>query len=228
MKKIISTILLISLCFTLCACSDVKQEVYDTLKAGYDEVTAKYDELKSKVDKYSTVIEALEKEDYDGAVEAVNAMRPAPKYKEIVITLSNYSDYFEVEPNLPDFKKDSFGNPDFFTIFGYVKLKDQYYEKLVPGKYSDVKFNVYYLGKAINVLADFSNDTYKIKSTGSKIEETTEVNLWNQTINGKDMFAGQFGMMGGVVYIGSEEIFNCNQISEFEIKGANGTLFLYE
>lgn len=156
-------------------------------------------------------------------------MRPAPKYQEIVITTSNYSEYFEVEPNLPDFRKDSFGNPEFFTIFGYVKLKDQYFEKLVTEKESDVKFNVYYLGKAINVSADFSNSTYTIISTGVRIEQTTEVNLRKQAINGKEMFAGDFGKIGGSMFIGSEEIiYNCNQITEYEIKGVTGTLFLYE
>ncbi len=235
MKRILAAILAIILCLGLCACSGVKQEVYDAAmssyeaaKAGYDELSSKYDELKSKVDKYSTVIEALEREDYDGAVEAVNAMRPAPEYKEIVITTSNYSEYFEVEPNLPDYKKDSFGNPVFLTIHGYVKLKDQYYEKLVPESDSDVRFNVYYRGKAIIVSADFSNNTYKTISTLDTIEETTEVRLRNQTINGKDMFAGQFGKMGGSSGTGSDIQYCCNQVSEFEIKGASGSLFLYE
>lgn len=220
MKRTLSAILVVVLCLALCACGA-------SAPAPTPEPTPNPSEL--LYNKYSAIIDALEAEDYDGAVEAVNAMRPAPKYQEIVITTSNYSEYFEVEPNLPDFRKDSFGNPEFFTIFGYVKLKDQYFEKLVTEKESDVKFNVYYLGKAINVSADFSNSTYTIISTGVRIEQTTEVNLRKQAINGKEMFAGDFGKIGGSMFIGSEEIiYNCNQITEYEIKGVTGTLFLYE
>lgn len=220
MKRTLSAILVVVLCLALCACGASAPAPAPEPKPNPGELL---------YNKYSAIIDALEAEDYDGAVEAVNAMRPAPKYQEIVITTSNYSEYFEVEPNLPDFRKDSFGNPEFFTIFGYVKLKDQYFEKLVTEKESDVKFNVYYLGKAINVSADFSNSTYTIISTGVRIEQTTEVNLRKQAINGKEMFAGDFGKIGGSMFIGSEEIiYNCNQITEYEIKGVTGTLFLYE
>ena len=107
MKKFLFAILAIILCLGLCACSNVKQELhdvavssYEAMKAEYEDISAKYDVLKTKVDKYSTVIEALEKEDYDGAVDAVNAMRPVPvtvepEYKQVVITKDNFWDYFE-------------------------------------------------------------------------------------------------------------------------------------
>ena len=125
MKRVLATVLVIILCLGLCACSDVKQEVYDTLKAGYDEVTAKYDELKSKVDKYSTVIEALEKEDYDGAVDAVNAMRPAPKVTEIEITMDNLWDYFEIKEKRFE-QKDAQGKLYGLSIYNNLSLKEEY------------------------------------------------------------------------------------------------------
>ncbi len=217
MKKVIALILVLASVFALCACGE-PQVIEKEVEKVVEVVPEKYQEL----------FNALEAEDYAGAYAIIKAMEPAPEYKEIVITMSNYSEYFEVISNMPDFEKDSFGNPSFFTIHGYVKLKDKYFEKLVPTKHSDVKFNVYYLGNAINVSADFANETYVIKKTGDKIEETTAVQLWNQTISGKEIFAGSFGMMGGSVWIGSEEIYSCNKISEVKIKGVTGTLYLYE
>lgn len=132
MKRILAAILAIILCLGLCACSGVKQEVYDAAmssydaaKAGYDELSSKYDELKSKVDKYSTVIEALEKEDYDGAIEAVNAMRPAPVVTEVEITMDNLWDYFEVAENRNE-QTDANGKPYSLYVSRYLSLKDNY------------------------------------------------------------------------------------------------------
>lgn len=125
MKKILAATLAIILCLGLCACSGVTQEVYDAAKAEYEEISAKYDELKSKVDKYSTVIEALEKEDYDGAVEAVNAMRPAPEITEVEITMDNLWDYFEITE---DRHEESDANGDLYSryITNFLSLKKEY------------------------------------------------------------------------------------------------------
>ena len=128
MKKTLAAIVALALCLSLCACSGVQQEVYDAAKAGYDELSSKYDVLKSKFEKYSTVIEALEKEDYDGAIAAVEAMRPAPEKRpshEVVITMDNWEEYFEIV-EIP--KATAFGEMDRLT---YVfKLREQYKELL--------------------------------------------------------------------------------------------------
>lgn len=123
MKRILSTILVVILCLSLCACSGVQQEVYDAAKAGYEEATAKYDVLKSKFEKYSTVIEALEKEDYDGAVEAVNAMRPAPEVTEVEITMDNLWDYFEITEDRQE-QVDAQGEMYALTIDRKLALKE--------------------------------------------------------------------------------------------------------
>ena len=125
MKRILSAILAAILCITLCACSGVKQEVYDAAKAGYEEATAKYDALKTKVEKYSAVIDALEKEDYDGAVAAVEAMRPAPEVTAVEITIDNLWDYFEITENRVE-KRDADGNLYQVSQAYRLSLKEEY------------------------------------------------------------------------------------------------------
>lgn len=91
----------------------------------YDDLAAKYDALKEKVEKYSTVIDALEKEDYDGAVEAVNAMRPAPEVTAVEITMDNLWDYFEITEQR-DEQTDAQGSIISVTINRILALKEEF------------------------------------------------------------------------------------------------------
>ncbi len=139
MKKTITAILLLALCLGLCACSGVKQEVYDAavadieaakaeyedLSVKYRELTADYEAAKAKAEQYADVIDALEAEDYDGAVKAVNAMRPAPDVTEVEITMDNLWDYFEITEDRLE-EKDAEGNLYQVQIQHNLSLKKEY------------------------------------------------------------------------------------------------------
>ena len=87
MKRTLSAILVMILCLTLCACGA-------SAPAPTPEPTPNSGEL--LYNKYSAIIDALEAEDYDGAAEALEALRPAPEVTEVEITMDNLWDYFEI------------------------------------------------------------------------------------------------------------------------------------
>ena len=235
MKKLISTILLFSLCCTLCACSGVKQEVYDAAmssyeaaKAGYEEASAKYDELKSKVDKYSTVIEALEKEDYDGAVKAVNAMRPAPEITEVEITMDNLWDYFEISENRQE-QADAHGNVNDVNISYVLALKEdfkladgeEYPTDVAVGYEYTMKTKAYWLPCTIDFDAwncDGGSAWTRNDSHESKMAHFTTYPCFLYNV---------YAMYYKASYGASEnDAAHISTVDDFEIVNASGTLYL--
>ena len=47
-------------------------------------------------EKYRTIIDKLEGENYDGAIEEIQAMKPAPVVPDVEITEDNFFDYYEI------------------------------------------------------------------------------------------------------------------------------------
>ena len=47
-------------------------------------------------EKYKTIIDKLEGENYDGAIEEIQAMKPAPTVQEVEITADNFFDYYDI------------------------------------------------------------------------------------------------------------------------------------
>ena len=235
MKRILATVLAIILCLGLCACSGVKQEVYDAAKAGYEEVSAKYDELKSKMEKYSTVIEALEKEDYDGAVEAVNAMRPVPETPptiEVKITKENFFDYFEFAcvPKWENAEKDSQGNYTNVAFDVKYVLKDGL---AIAKEKSDeckvdagVTFNLIWYPSNLTKTIDFETLEYEVNGSPFITSEDAMFKGKCKEESGKTLFEIPFysGSIGSycIGYI------NIQVYEDIELVSASGTLYLYE
>lgn len=80
MKKLISVLLLIALFCTVFAGS----------------AFALSEEEEALYTKYADLIALLEGEDYEAALEAVQAMIPEPEFEEVVLTEENFFDYFEI------------------------------------------------------------------------------------------------------------------------------------
>ena len=116
MKRTLSAILVLALCLALCACGA-------SAPAPTPEPTPNPSEL--LYNKYADIIDALEAEDYDGAVEAVNAMRPAPEITEVEITMDNLWDYFEIVEDKID-KTDAHGELSSRQINRKLALKDDF------------------------------------------------------------------------------------------------------
>ena len=80
-------------------------------------------------EKYRTIIDKLEGENYDGAIEEIQAMKPAPVVLDMEITPDNFFDYYDVVYWENQIDRDADGNilkisrvDDWFDF----KLKDGY------------------------------------------------------------------------------------------------------
>lgn len=226
MKKTLSAIMVVILCLSLCACSGVKQEVYDAAmssyeaaKAGYDELSVKYDALKSKVEKYSTVIDALEKEDYDGAIAAVEAMRPAPEVTEVEITMDNLWDYFEITEERYE-QTDAQGNLYQLQISSRLSLKneytlaedDEYPTDVAVGYEYDSSFSGYY--KPCTV--DFETFTCNGIAWANETNHESKMAHFPQSAWVYDFFASNDPNYDA----------NIRTVSNFNVLNASGTLYL--
>lgn len=227
MKRTLSAILVVVLCLSLCACSGVKQEVYDAAmssyeaaKAGYDELSSKYDALKAKVEKYSTVIDALEKEDYDGAIAAVEAMRPAPEVTEVEITMDNLWDYFETVEKRSE-QADAQGNIYDLTIYRVLSLKeeykladqDEYPSDVAVGFEYDLKTKLYWMPVTIDFEAwTCDGSTFDRQNRHESKMARFPSNPF------LDSYGGSMAPSSNVAWLESLE--------NFEILNASGTLYL--
>ena len=166
MKKLISAVLLFSLCATLCACSGVSREDYDDAVAKYNALAANYEALKNKVESYADVIDALEAEDYDSAIKAVTARKPVPEVTKIRITRDNLWDYFEIAEDRQE-RTDANGKTIYVCICKGLALKEgcimadpkQYPTDVAVGFAYDSIWNIYYYPCTVD-FETFSCDRY--------------------------------------------------------------------
>ncbi len=125
MKRWFTMLLAVSLVLCMAGCAS--QSELDALKA-------ENEKLQTTVEKYSDLIDAMEAEDYEAAIEAVIGYMPeeaAPAYHKVEITTDNFFDYFERTMYTSYEKKSQFGTvSDKGVCDGFV-LKPQYAEKLV-------------------------------------------------------------------------------------------------
>lgn len=80
-------------------------------------------------EKYKSIIDKIEGENYDGAIEEIQAMRPAPVVQEVEITPENFFDYYDIEYRENDIERDSDGKVTKINKRGYsfhFELKDGY------------------------------------------------------------------------------------------------------
>lgn len=80
-------------------------------------------------EKYGSIITKLEGQNYDGAIEEIEAMKPEPVVQEVVITPDNFYDYYDVVYRENDISRDSDGRITriykWDNEFSFV-LKDEY------------------------------------------------------------------------------------------------------
>ena len=81
-------------------------------------------------EKYSEIITHLENEEYDEAIETINAMRPEPETETVSITLDNWQEYFSFVDKY-DYEYDAEGaiTETFYSIC--FQLKEEYQDRVV-------------------------------------------------------------------------------------------------
>ena len=132
------------------------------------------------------IFDALEAEDYDGAINAITSMKPVPTpvpVTKVDITMDNYLDYFDIVTESTYDLKDAHGNLFYRDRETFLKLKDQY--SCNPEDPGEITVGVDYAGtwagyKGIN--CDFDSFTssdkarFKDKRTGSDLNTSFVMN----------------------------------------------------
>ena len=80
-------------------------------------------------EKYKSIIDKLEGENYDGAIEEIQAMKPAPVIQEVEITADNFFDYYETVFWEDQIERDAEGKISSIRICSYwfdFELKNEY------------------------------------------------------------------------------------------------------
>lgn len=228
MKRTLSAILVVILSLSLCACSGVKQEDYDAAVANYEAATADYEALKEKVEPYTAIIDALEAEDYDGALEAVEALRPAPEVTEVEITMDNLWDYFEITEKRNE-KTDAHGTVNDVWLSCVFTLKEDF--KLVDGERypTDVAIGYEYTMKTkaywLPCTIDFDAWTCDGGSAmaGNERHESNMVHFSTSPCNLYHINAMYYKCSYGASENDAAQI---STVENFEILNASGTLYL--
>ena len=81
-------------------------------------------------EKYSEIITHLENEEYDEAIEAINAMRPEPETETISITLDNWQEYFSFVDDYR-YEYDAQGAITETNYHIFFQMKEEYQDRLV-------------------------------------------------------------------------------------------------
>ena len=114
MKKLVSLCLLIALVCSLCV-------------TGISAAALSPAEL---YEKYAPVLDALEAEDYDAALNEIWGIMPAVEYEEVEITEENFYDYFEIKMGDPYEVTFMDGEKGIQPGFLVVAMKEGVQEKL--------------------------------------------------------------------------------------------------
>ena len=231
MKRISCFLMCLLLVFILSGCTskreiDLMQQNYDNLnenyselKGNYDKLNAEYSELKEKYDKYTDIIENLESDNFELAVNLVEEKKFEKTKKEkgdidkylvtVEINNDNVSDYFDIEVF------------NTYNEFGEIE-KDSYVIMVVSKAYDkglvlyDGEISIGYTSKIVGTyivdddVEQFLGMNSYIQSGGFEIEpDKCEFNITRAT--------------GTVTFVKSEYVFSYD-LKEGEKSSTKGTL----
>ncbi len=212
MKKCLMFILLFALCLSLIACGQSAQPVQEEPSPAQPE-PSKGDLM---YEKYSSIIDKLESEDYQAAIDEISAMLPEPEITEVTITPENFYEYYELVPMDPYITKDAGGKileiwPEFAQQF---ILKTEYRDRLIyEGSNVEIGVTADYSMRAVTVdwntgevllgEEDFPDIKAAIIAEYAKYGSSMEESL-STTVNGVDSLYVQVGGIGGSCYTKNE------------------------
>lgn len=219
MKRTLSAILVVILCLALCACGA-------SAPAPTPEPTPNPGEL--LYNKYADIIDALEAEDYDGAAEAIEALRPAPEITEVEITMDNLWDYFEIVEKRTE-KTDAHGTVNFVWLSCVFTLKEDF--KLADGERypTDVAIGYEYTMKtkeySLPCTIDFDAWTCDGGSAWAR-DESHESNMVHFSTSPCNLYSINANYYKASHLVSENNAAHISTVENFEILNASGTLYL--
>ena len=188
MKKWMSAVLAAAMMVCLGGC--VSQEDYDalqteneSLQTTIEELRATNDTLQSNYDtassgnalyeKYNDVVDAMEAESYEEAIEAIQDRMPEPAYSEVAITTDNWEDYFTLT-TYEAWDINAFNEADGLTVYYALVPKDDIKDKLVESEPGTLSAEIKYRNNFCSVSFDWNNESYDIIEKENDGEDQTE------------------------------------------------------
>ena len=246
MKKVISLLLALVMCLSLCACSggndeislDEYKTIIDQQKQTISEYESTISNYKEQQEKYADIFGELENGNYDSAINMIQQLQEEAKraeyesmgIEEITITIDNWDQYFEYTPNGEVYITNSFGEIDVFNFTGGIKLKDEYI--MVENGGTSVSFEIVSDLEERSCTIDFESGSIEYGEVVSIAEEridtyTTSFSdwVWAYGGNGVATFGQIHQAHRGEELIVTQKLAFCNIT---EMLRAEGTLYIYK
>ena len=233
MKRIIAALLLIVLSFSMLACAAPAPTDAPAPAEAVASAVEGPSEKEVLFDKYEDIINALEAEDYDSAIDSITSMKPVPTPEPVTkveITLDNYKDYFDLitEIGYENDEKDAYGNVTYRDRFTFLQLKDKYYcDPNKPGqitvRYEYNYSDIIYKGKDIDFESfTTSNRIDYIQAKGQESRSQSSRNWFDENASREYLTCSLYNETAGVYDNGSY----ISLVSDLEIINVSGTIYL--
>ena len=170
MKKILSAVMALAMCLSLCACGGGNQANVAELAAVIEENKATIEELRAQLNQYEEydwLIRDLEDGEYDYIIDCMEDMKEEAKkaeleakgIEEIAITIDNWDQYFEYVPSGYPVLYNSFNELTDMNMVGGLTLKDEY--QMVEGSGTNVSFEIESNLETRSCTVDFTTGTFE-------------------------------------------------------------------
>ena len=140
-KNLLKGIALFTCFFTITACennvstkstSSVPNSTAAEVSANQEDQEKTDSEAKTNLtEKYKDILEALENEEYDKAIDLISAMKPEPETEVVKIDLNNWTEYFSVEIENNNLNYDAMKNIISEGESMNLVIKPEYKERII-------------------------------------------------------------------------------------------------
>ena len=130
-------------------------------------------------EKYKDILEALENEEYDKAIDLISAMKPEPETEVVKIDLNNWTEYFSVEIENENLNYDAMKNIISESESMNLVIKPEYKERIISVngevgaevEYEDLVYKVINVNKETGSYETEAMDIDAYKSIWSEYDE---------------------------------------------------------
>ncbi len=185
MKKLTALVCILAIALSFCACGQAAQPAEPT-----PEPTPSLGD--QMYEKYGSIIDKLEAEEYQAAIDEISAMLPEPEITEVTITPENFWDYYELVTNdLPYIDKDATGKiTECQPAWQYYLVLKQEYQNRLVSEGSGVEIGFTGETSMRRLTLDWESGTYTLGEEATDeirdqiISDYNRIFYWNNPYDG--------------------------------------------